>query len=121
MGERAKSEESTELREKSKPITDVTRWMLMGEIRTAVHDDPETVLYPDGYEITFGKRDADITVRLEGFEQALYHLYLDDPGNGVEFEVSEGSEPARRLPLNETGGIWLRELIAEGLKKRDES
>ena len=115
--EQPKSVETSESRQKSEPITDVTRWMLMSEIRTATHGKTEKTLRPDGYRIEFDEGDADATIYEEESDQDLYRLYIDDPGSGVRFLVSEDVDPMRRVDLDEDGGIWLCELIVEGVKK----
>lgn len=125
MNERAKPVETAEPQQTSEEITEVTRWMLMGEIRSAKRLFPENsaaVLNPEGYRLEFGSGgNHDLTVYPAESKRVLYELHSKDPGTGVEFEVSEGVHPAHRVPLDEKGGTWFRELIAEGVRKKSGS
>ncbi len=112
----AEQPESVETTSESPKLSEVTVWMLISEIRTATHGKDEPVLRPDGYEIRFGEGDSAVTVYDEDDEsdQALYRLYVEDLPDGWKLEVSERNDPTWRVELDETGGLWFRELIAEG-------
>jgi hypothetical protein len=104
MVERVKPDqpESPEAHREAEPVSDVTRWALMSEIRFCFRRDSRPIVFEEGGRIEYSETDGgDGKLTLDEFpDLEPTQLMLKDVGGGVEFREVSKADP-KGMPLSE--------------------
>ncbi len=121
MAERAEPIETPEPRSTSEPITDVTRWGLLGDIYAEINRESGAVLEAGRFQIDFGDSSAAFSLTDSQSKKKIYfHIDLENRSY-AEISFSRGAPTAPQHELGDYAGRWLRGLIAEGIRNRGRS
>lgn len=104
---------------KSEPISDVTQWGVLGDIRLATRRDPEAVLEPEDCRIEFSEHGTVLTLSDHESDTVYFRVYVEDSAKRERLTVSQGDDSRETaVPVDEDAGRYLRELLAEGIRQR---